>query len=88
MSLTIALTAAEEAKLLEKARAEGMTPEQVVRQAIERILQPEVPAEPADKQPKESLLGIWAQYGPGPTEEEIDQNRAEMFSSLGREDIV
>jgi hypothetical protein len=32
---------------------------------------------------KKSLLGIWAEYGPGPSEEEIDQNRAEMFSTFG-----
>jgi hypothetical protein len=37
MSLAIPLTPAEEANLLAKARAQGTTPEQVVRQAIEPI---------------------------------------------------
>jgi hypothetical protein len=38
MSLTLPLTPAEEEKLRTKARAEGTTPEQMVRQAIEPIL--------------------------------------------------
>jgi hypothetical protein len=88
MNLTVPLTPAEEAKLLAKARAEGITPEQVVRQAIEPILAT-VPEEVSQaKAQKESLLGIWAHYGPGPSAEEIDQNRAEMFSTLGRDDIA
>jgi len=73
MNLTVPLTPAEEAKLLAKARAEGTTPEQVVRRAIEPILA-SVPEEVSPiKTPKESLLGIWAQYGPGPSAEEIDE---------------
>lgn len=88
MNLTLSLTAAEEAKLLAKARAEGTTPEQVVRQAIEPILAA-VPQEvPPVHTPRKSLLGIWAQYGPGPSEEEIDRNRTEMFSTFGRDDIA
>jgi hypothetical protein len=38
MSLTLPLTPAEEAKLLEQARAQGTTPEDLVRKAIEPIL--------------------------------------------------
>jgi hypothetical protein len=30
--------------------------------------------------PKKSAFGLLARYGPGPTEEEIDANRREMFS--------
>jgi hypothetical protein len=33
--------------------------------------------------PKKSAFGLLAKYGPGPTEEEIDANRREMFSSFG-----
>jgi hypothetical protein len=88
MNLTVSLTPAEEAKLLAKARSEGTTPEQVVRRAIEPILA-SVPEELSSvKAPKKSLLGIWAQYGPGPSAEEIDQSRAEMFSTFGRDDIA
>jgi len=87
MSHTIPLTAEEEAKLLAKARASGITPEQAIHQAIVRFLSSEVPPASTTKSPKPSLLGIWAHFGPEPSEEEIDQNRAEMFSTLGREDI-
>jgi hypothetical protein len=88
MNPTLPLTPAEEAKLLAKARAEGATPEQIVRQAIEPILASVLEEVPPAKTPRKSLLGIWAPYGPGPSEEEIDQNRAEMFSTFGRDDIV
>ena len=87
MNLTLPLTPAEEARLLAKAREAGTTPEQVVRQAIEPILA-SIPDVPPVKTAKKSLLGIWSQYGPGPSEEEIDQNRAEMFSTFGRDDIA
>lgn len=30
-------------------------------------------------QPQPSLRGMWAKYGPGPTEEEIDEARREMW---------
>ena len=88
MSLTIQLTPTEEAKLLAKARAAGTTPEDIVRQAIEPILASDPDWASPAKGPKNSLLGIWAKYGPGPSEEEIDQNRAEMFSTSGRDDIA
>jgi hypothetical protein len=38
MNLTLPLSPTEEAKLLEQARAKGTTPEDLVRQAIEPIL--------------------------------------------------
>ena len=88
MDLTLSLTPAEEAKLLAKARAEGTTPEQVVRQAIEPILASVLQEVQPALTPRKSLLGIWAQYGPGPSEEEIDRNRSEMFSTFGRDDIA
>ena len=88
MNLILPLTDSERAKLLAKAKAEGTTPERVVRQAIEPILA-SVPDEAVlAEKPKKSLLGIWAQYGSGPSEEEIDQDRAEMFSTFGRDDIA
>jgi hypothetical protein len=88
MNLTLPLTPAEEAKLLEKARALGTTPEHVVRQAIEPLLasSPEQPS--LSKTPKRSLLGLWSQYGPGPSEQDIEHNRADMFSTFVRDDIA
>ena len=43
MTLTIPLTPDEETRLIEKAKAEGLTPEEVVRQAIQPILGPATP---------------------------------------------
>jgi hypothetical protein len=88
MNLTLSLTSAEEAKLLAKARANATTPEQVVRQAIEPIIAAAAEQGSPAEMPKKSLLGIWAQYGSGPSEEEIDQNRVEMLSTFSRDDIA
>jgi hypothetical protein len=33
--------------------------------------------------PKKSAYGLLAKHGPGPTEEEIDENRREMLSGFG-----
>jgi len=88
MNLTLPLTPAEEAKLLAKARADGTTPEQVVRMAVEPILAAVPETVPPATAPKPSPWGIWSQYGRGPSEEDIDQNRAEMFSTFGRDDIA
>ncbi len=88
MNLTLLLTPAEEAKLLAKARANATTPEQVVRQAIEPIIAAAAEQGSPVTTPKKSLLGIWAQFGSGPSDEEIDQNRTEMLSAFGRDDIA
>ena len=87
MKLLLSLSNSEEEKLLAKARAEGTTPEQVVRKAIAHFFasKAEEPSEP--KKPLKSLLGICAQYGPGPSAKEIDENRAEMFSKSKWDDI-
>ena len=37
--------------------------------------------------PKKSAYGLLARYGPGPTEEEIDENRKEMFSGFGEREL-
>jgi len=64
-----------------------LTPEEVIRRAIEPILA-SVPEQVLTvKTPKQSLIGIWAEFGPGLSEEEIDRNPAEMFSTIGRDDI-
>ena len=35
------------------------------------------------RRPKKSAYGLLAQYGPGPTSEEIDENRRQMFEGFG-----
>ena len=87
MTFVLPLTESEEAKLLAKAQADGKSVEQVVREAIAPILSTRDAGSAGNKPPK-SLLGIWAQYGPGPSAEEIDESRAEMFSTFGRDDIA
>ena len=87
MTLVLPLTDEEAAKLKAKARAEGTTPEEVVRHAIAPILA-SVPEETlVPDKPMKSLFGILAKYGPGTTAEEIDENRAEMFSKSKWDDI-
>jgi hypothetical protein len=36
--------------------------------------------------PKKSLFGLLAEYGPGPSEKEMDDNRREMFRGFGEDD--
>jgi len=36
-----------------------------------------------EPRPKKSGYGLLAKYGPGPSAEEIDKNRREMFSGFG-----
>ena len=87
MNLTLPLTAEEEAKLLAQARAQGITPEDIVRHAIEPIL---AAAEGGSlpKKPTNSALGALAYLGPAPSAEEIDENRVEMFANFGRDDMA
>ena len=87
MNLTLPLSAAEEAKLLAQARAQGVTPEDLVRHAIEPII---AAAEGLSltKKPTKSALGALARLGPAPSAEEIDENRVEMFANFGRDDIA
>jgi hypothetical protein len=87
MTVTLPLTPEEEAKLQAAASAAGTTPEKIIRQAIEPILAQEAERDPSPEELR-SLLGVWAQFGPGPSEEEIDRNRAEMFATFGRDDIA
>ncbi len=39
------------------------------------------------KKPRRSLLGIWADLGPAPSAEDIDEARREMWGNFPREDI-
>jgi hypothetical protein len=88
MVLTLLLTAAEEAKLLAKAQAEGLTPEALVKNAIGPIIDGVSGHPQQTRKPKKSMLGLLAKYGPAPSAEEIDENRKEMFSDFGRDDIA
>jgi len=64
------------AALLAKAAAEGLTADTCVRKVLEQAL-----THPSGHEPKskKSAYGLLAHVGPGPSAEEIDENRREMF---------
>jgi hypothetical protein len=76
----------EEAKLVAAARAKGVSMDALLREALGRIFA-EIAAEPPGKEPTRSLRGLLAKYGPAPSAEEIDRNRAEMFANFPRSDF-
>ena len=87
MTITLPLQPQEEARLLAAAHARGLSANALVREALAAILaQPPGEATPA-KEPTRSLRGLLAKYGPAPSAEEIDRNRAEMFANFPRSDF-
>ncbi len=82
MSITLPpLQPQEEARIVAAAQARGLSTGALLREAIDKILEtaPEQPLKP-----KKSAYGLVAQYGPGPSEEEIDENRREMFRGFAK----
>ncbi len=64
------------------AKAEGFSPDDYLRQ----VLEPEVRMKWPHRGPLKSCYGAVAKYGPAPSAEEIDENRAEMFRNFARGD--
>ena len=86
MTITLPLEPQKQAKLIALARAKRLSPDDLVREAIDKILA-EAPETTSPKRPTRSLRGLLAKYGPAPSAEEIDQNRAEMFTDFPRSDF-
>ncbi len=86
MTITLPLDPQEEARLIAAAKAKGLSPDALVREAVDRILA-EAPNLSPTKEPTRSLRGLLAKYGPAPSAEEIDQNRAEMLANFPRSDF-
>jgi hypothetical protein len=87
MTLTLPLQPQEEARLVAAAQARGVSLDALVREALGRIFaEADAQAAPG-KEPTRSLRGLLAKYGPAPSAEEIDQNRAEMFANFPRSDF-
>lgn len=86
MTITLPLEPQKEAKLNAVARAKGLTPGELVTEAIDRIIAG-APDTITGKEPTRSLRGLLAKYGPAPSAEEVDRNRAEMFQNFPRTDI-
>jgi len=86
MTITLPLEPRKEAKLIAMARERGVTADALVLDAIDKIIA-EAPEAAAAKEPTLSLRGLLAKYGPAPSAEEIDQNRAEMLANFPRSDF-
>jgi len=82
MNLTIEIPAALEAVLKAKANAQGVTASSYARHVLEQALSE--PLEATNKTRK-SAFGLLAKYGPGPSAEEIDENRREMFRGFAED---
>lgn len=64
------------AALKAKAAAQGLT----LKQWLGKLAGADTGAAP-----KKSAYGLLAQYGPGPSAEEIDENRRDMFRGFGED---
>jgi hypothetical protein len=72
--------------LIALAQQKGLRADDLLLEAVDRIL-----AEAGElgqtQEPTRSLRDILAKYGPAPSAEEIDENRAEMFANFPRSDF-
>ena len=84
MTITVPLRPQDEAKLMAVASARGVSPDVLVREALESIIAVGCPPAGTSpkKEPTRSLHGLLAKYGTAPSPKEIDQNRAEMFANF------
>lgn len=78
MTLTFELAEEQVAALKAKAAAEGLSIEDWLKKVADEKAEPR-------RKPLKSARGILAKYGPGPTAEEIDENRREMFKGFGED---
>jgi hypothetical protein len=79
--IVIQLPDEQAAALTAKAAAQGLT----LQDWLGELAAAETPAGEQRPQPKKSAYGLLAKYGPGPTEEEIDENRRDMFAGFGED---
>ena len=87
MTVAIPLTPEQEAKLAGIARAAGVTPEDVIPRAVEKVLS-EGGETPRNGSARPSFLGALAHLGPAPSARDIDDTRAEMFAAFERDDVA
>jgi hypothetical protein len=86
MTISLPLLPQEEARLIAVAQARGLTPDALLREALDQILAGELEKRAGQGRTR-SLRGLLAKYGPAPSAEEIDQNRAEMLANFPRSDF-
>ncbi len=82
MNLTIDLPDDLGAALTAKAQAQGVSVASFTRHILEEAVKPR---EGRRLKPKKSGYGLLAKYGPGPSGEEIDENRREMFQGFAQD---
>jgi hypothetical protein len=80
MTVTIELPEKQVYALRAKALMEGLSLEAWFQKIADEQAGPE-----PHQGPYKSSYGILAKYGPGPSAEEIDENRREMFSGFGED---
>lgn len=86
MTITLPLQPQEEAKLAAAARAKGLSTEALIRAVVDGIIAGG-PDASLKKEPTLSARGLLAKYGPAPSADEIDRNRAEMLADFPRADF-
>jgi len=82
--MTIQLPQELEVAVKVQANARGVSPETYVREILERNLEKPFEAE-SPTIPFKDGYGMWAKYGISLSEEEIDENRADMLRNFGEE---
>ena len=81
--MTIELPEVLEVALKAQADARGVAPDLYVREVLERELQAAIVPKP--NLPLKSGLGMWAKYGVNISDEDIAENRADMFRNFGED---
>jgi hypothetical protein len=86
--MEVHFTPEQEAQLAHMATRIGTDPEHLVKDAALRLLENEDAFAVADTKrvaPFKTGRGMFAKYGPAPSAEDIDVNRAEMFSRFAED---
>lgn len=85
MTLTIQIPEKLEAVLKAQAEARGISADGYIQGLLERELAESLDDHPQQGPPFKTGRGILAKYGPAPSAEEIDANRAEMFQNFAKD---
>jgi hypothetical protein len=86
--MEVHFTPEQEAQLAHMATRIGTDAEHLVKNAALRLLENEDAFAGADMKPASPFKtgrGMFAKYGPSPSTEDIDANRAEMFSRFAED---
>ena len=68
-----------EASVKAQAQARGLPPDLYVREVLQSAVKPE------PKLPLKTGFGMWAEYGVNISDEDIAENRADMFRNFGED---